>query len=91
MGDLADKYGIKIQPFDLLKVYHFTGVRGKKHYMYKLVVGNAEFSDDYFLISSLSECGHTYTLRKDYGVLPDVEILQGTNLDERRKATRTSS
>lgn len=85
MSDLSDKYGIKIQPFDLLKVYHFTGARRKKHYMYKQVIGNASFSDDYFLISSLSECGHTYTIRKDEGILPDVEILQGTNLCERKE------
>lgn len=89
MGNLADKNGTKIQQYDLLKVYHFTGARRKKHYMYKHVIGNAHFSDEYFLVSSLSECGHTYTLRKDGGILPDVEILQGTDLDKRRKTTNT--
>jgi hypothetical protein len=56
--------------------------------MYKHVIGNSHFSDDYFLISSLSECGHTYALKKDGGILPDVEIIQGTNLNERRKESK---
>lgn len=80
----SDKNNIEIQKHDLLKIYHFTGARNKKYYMYKYVVGNAEFSEDYFLISSLSECGHTYALKKDLGVCPDIEILQGSNLEKRK-------
>lgn len=36
-GRLRDKKGIPIMPGDLIKVYHFTGARKKKHYMYKIV------------------------------------------------------
>ncbi len=85
MGKVTDKNGVPIQQYDVLKVYHFTGARRKKHFMYKHVIGNASFSDDYFCVSSLSECGHTYSIRKDKGLLIDIEIIQGTNLDKRKK------
>ena len=32
-----DKNGKQIRELDVLKVFHFTGLRGKKHYMYKWV------------------------------------------------------
>ena len=35
---LLDKNGVLIEPFDVLKVYHFTGARKKKYYMYKMAV-----------------------------------------------------
>lgn len=35
---LYDKNGILIEPFDVLKVFHFIGARRKKYYMYKIVV-----------------------------------------------------
>lgn len=38
MNPLVDKYGIPIEEGDILKVYHFTGARRKKHYMYKMAV-----------------------------------------------------
>ena len=37
MGDLYDKHGIPIKEFDVLKMFHFTGARRKKYYMYKWV------------------------------------------------------
>jgi hypothetical protein len=38
MTPIFDKNGVAIEPNDVLKVYHFTGARRKKHYMYKLAV-----------------------------------------------------
>lgn len=35
---LVDMFGVPIKPFDLLKMYHFTGARRKKYYMYKWVL-----------------------------------------------------
>lgn len=32
-----DKNGLVIKEFDVLKVFHFTGARRKKHYVYKSV------------------------------------------------------
>jgi hypothetical protein len=82
----SDKNGVPIQKHDLLKVYHFTGARRKKHYMYKYVIQDeADFSKDYFTISSLSECGHCYHVPKHSGISPDIEIIQGTNFVERTK------
>lgn len=33
--DFYDKHGNKLREFDVVKVFHFTGARRKKHYMYK--------------------------------------------------------
>ncbi len=35
---MKDKNGIAFEEFDVLKVFHFGGARGKKHYMYKMVL-----------------------------------------------------
>lgn len=41
MGKLAvyDKRGIPIERGDVVKLFHFVGARGKRHYMYKLCLG----------------------------------------------------
>lgn len=76
-----DKNGLAIQPYDLLKVFHFTGARRKKHYMYKYVLdvvelGKGAAREQYFKISSLSQCGHTYHEKIDGKTLHGVEIIQ---------------
>lgn len=38
MTEYYDKNGQRIREYDLVKVFHFTGARNKKHYMYKWVV-----------------------------------------------------
>jgi hypothetical protein len=38
VATLYDKAGIPIEPGDVLKVFHFIGARGKRHYMYKQAV-----------------------------------------------------
>lgn len=80
---IYDKHGIEIKPYDLIKVYHFTGARRKRHYMYKHVLGDYESNPHYFCVSSLSSCGHTYNLLKDNKIHPEIEILQGPRLDKR--------
>lgn len=35
---MRDKNGRECRVGDLLKVFHFTGARRKKHYMYKLIM-----------------------------------------------------
>ena len=35
---MEDKNGVQIEECDVLKVFHFTGARKKKHYMYKMAV-----------------------------------------------------
>ena len=39
VSDLYDKRGIPIMCGDVVKVFHFVGVRRKRHYMYKQCVG----------------------------------------------------
>lgn len=80
---LFDKNGKEIQNFDLLKIFHFTGVneqgRGRKHYyMYKWVkiidgkfLGyhlNNDEENSYFLLSGIAD--------KDTRVIKDAEIVQ---------------
>lgn len=38
MTPLRDEKGREIKAGDVLKVFHFTGARGKRHYMYKQAV-----------------------------------------------------
>ncbi|WP_312814387.1 hypothetical protein [Brevundimonas sp.] len=35
-----DKRGIPIERGDIVKVFHFIGARGKRHYMYKQCLGS---------------------------------------------------
>lgn len=81
----CDKHGREIKIGDVLKVYHFTGSRRKKHYMYKQVVGERLLGGlggkpkvPYFDVSHL-DMNHdeNYTIHKHEGVLRDYEILQG--------------
>lgn len=86
MHNIYDKKGRAIEPFDVLKVYHFTGSRRKRHYMYKHVLGIKKFNNpdlEYLQISSLSHCGHIYHEVIDGRVLFDYEIVQGRNLEKR--------
>lgn len=34
-----DKHGIPIERGDIVKVFHFVGARGKRHFMYKQCLG----------------------------------------------------
>lgn len=75
MRKLYDKNGREIMLYDVLKVFHFTSARRKKHYMYKWVTG---ISDDgeYFEINHLQSGGAFYHQKID-GRLDDCEIVQG--------------
>jgi hypothetical protein len=57
---IFDKNGIEVEEFDLVKVYHFTGARRKKYYMYKWVKKDKLTSD--FMCYSLDEEGHHYNI-----------------------------
>ena len=36
-GDAFDKNGNILHEFDVVKIFHFTGARRKRHYMYKWI------------------------------------------------------
>jgi hypothetical protein len=82
-NETRDKKGRMIQKYDVLKVYHFTGSRNKKYYMYKHVIEDKAINGNYFTVSSLSRDNHTYSLGMYLGICNDIEIVQGEGLDER--------
>lgn len=78
---LTDKYGRPIEEFDILKVYHFTGTRKKKHYMYKMVIKHKGHLygchlDSYELKPGFSLIGCNYA---------DIEIVQSKNYEKLEK------
>ena len=70
-----DVSGRQIMPGDTLKVYHFTGRRKKKHYMYKYVKG---VEHGRLVVSHLNPEGETYTLAMNGEALLGIEIVQGS-------------
>lgn len=75
---LLDKNGREIMRGDILKVWHFTGARRKRHYMYKQCLGATPRGRMEF--SSLDFGAHTYT--EPLGVqLGDYEIVQSIACD----------
>lgn len=78
---LYDKNRRPIYPGDVLKVYHFTGARRKKHYMYKLAIEEMGYFygiDICHLATKNLDTAHRYGLRPREGiVLHDTEIIAG--------------
>lgn len=74
----TDKNGREIMLGDTLKIYHFTGARRKKHFMYKYVQGETA---RFFEISHLNPKNETYYLFKDSNRHDDIEIVQGFGSD----------
>ena len=70
---------------DILKVFHFTGARRKRYFMYKQIIGFRELGGaggspkvDYFEVSHLNlSDDRNYYIGQREGVLSDYEILQG--------------
>ena len=73
-----DKHGREIMVGDTLKVYHFTGAKNKKHYMYKYVSGK---TNKYFVIANLDTDKTTYRMNIDGNIHKDIEIVQGFGVD----------
>jgi hypothetical protein len=78
--NLRDKTGRQIETGDVLKVYHFTGARRKRHYMYKQVMGIRRLEHfDYAVIDHLDmDTGH-YLECCDGRKLMDHEIVQSVD------------
>lgn len=94
----CDKNMIPVQVGDVLKVFHFTGARRKKHYMYKHVVGLNKLGGgnggkiplvDYFQVSHLGAGDESYHIGMNEGVMLDYEVVQGENphFEDRDKLT----
>ena len=80
-GRVFDKNGRAIAVGDVLKVYHFTGARRKRHYMHKQVIGTKRLNpsgEQYLVVSHLTlGRDRDYYLAIDGKRLPDHEIVQG--------------
>ncbi len=88
-----DKKGIEIRAGDILKVYHFTGARNKKHYMYKMAWIYSWHSEDpvngrvihkrmmgnHLDRSSIAGISEKNSYALPTGILTDYEIVQGYN------------
>lgn len=78
--EFYDKTGRPLELFDIVKVFHFTGARKKKHYMYKQVIEKIVTNDpevEYFKLSHLSNCGTSYPLFCNNKINLGHEIVQG--------------
>jgi len=83
-----DKNGRPIKVGDVLKVFHFIGARGKRHYMYKHVVGTrpSNGGGEFLVISHLNlkpldgrDSG--YWIFQEGQIDRDIEIVQGAHDD----------
>ena len=75
----CDKHGREIKIGDILKVYHFTGARQEKYYMYKQVIGER-------LLGGLGGKPKVPYFDVSEGIKQDYEILQGLDdIEERPK------
>ena len=82
-----DENGIQIKPQDVLRVFHFTDRRNKKHYMYKQVkgvVGSGKYK--YLVIDHLVGEGD-YRQLMNGKKIKGYEVVQGLGLDERKPVT----
>lgn len=75
---VRDKTGRQIERGDIVKVYHFTGPRRKRYYMYKQAMGLRSFGSDlqYMVFDHLDLDGEYYQELCDDRSLPDYEIVQ---------------
>lgn len=75
--NLRDKTGRQIERGDVLKVYHFTGPRRKRYFMYKQAMGTRTINGtDYAVMDHLDMNAEHYLECCDGRTLPDYEIVQ---------------
>jgi len=88
IAPVYDKTGREIMIGDVLKVYHFTGARRKRHYMYKQVIDQVTLGKappnqgEYLFVSHLAmkERGQRddgFHICLNGQILTDYEIVQG--------------
>lgn len=75
--NLRDKTGRQIERGDVLEVYHFTGARRKRYFMYKQAMGVRTINGtDYAVMDHLDMNAEHYLERCDGRTLPEYEIVQ---------------
>jgi len=106
MTETCDKKRIPIRVGDVLKVFHFTGARRKKHFMYKQVTRTQWLGGYggrpkvlYFFVSHLElkkesvDGNGGYWLGMNEGQLDDYEIVQSLDCfyDDRERVTNDNN
>ena len=80
---IRDKHGRQLEVGDLIKVFHFTGGRRKKHYMYKYIKGVVKmplWTKPMFKVSHLSEPDAYFHMNEHTLDWTSFEIVQGYNV-----------
>ena len=75
-----DKTGRKIEVGDTLKIFHFTGSRRKKHYVYQYVIGKEKkpsWKRAMLKVSKLTPENEYYYIALDGSKRTGIEIVQG--------------
>lgn len=83
-SQIKDKNGRIIRKGDIVKVYHFTGARRKRYYMYKQCLGVTRVFKDGSMAWSFDhlDLGHTRPYEVLGGeILTDYEIIQSCDGD----------
>lgn len=82
-----DKKGYPIREGDILKVYHFTDYKKRRHYMYKMAwIFTIDDGRQFLMAAHLGEdcvkgCKSANSYRLPKGVLKEYEIVQGYNCE----------
>jgi len=75
---MKDSVGNEIHDGAILKVFHFVGARGRKHFMYKKVLGKVKKGEfEHFEINHL-EGGGSYFIPSNREILEDCVVVQCT-------------
>lgn len=97
---LYDKHGIPIERGDLVKIYHFTGARRKRHFMYHQALGTQSIGPSgmpYMMFSHLNfiedrrQQDGPYPELLDGRVLSDYEIIQSIDCKFEQRPRLTAS
>lgn len=92
-SNLYDQSGIPIERGDLVKVFHFTGARRKRHYMYKQALGVFMMGEPtpipFMKFSHLNLNDAEYYWERCNGeMLPQYEIVQSIVCDHEERRQR---
>jgi len=81
VGEYLDKKGRIIRPFDLIKVYHFTGARRRKFYQYFWVVPHAKYGLAINMLNGESDCKNRSITLLQYENRENIEIIQSKHYE----------
>lgn len=96
MSNLYDKNGIPIERGDVVKVFHFTGARRKRHYMYKQCLGSFMMGEpkpiQFLKFSHLTmNDAEYYWERCNDDVMPHYEIVQSIDYKHEERLQRAAT